>query len=75
MKNIEVTLSKDRKGRPVKVLIMPVDDSTEVKVVQASGRTVILNMKELRAQFWFPGTPDDRHYEPIRLRPDLDEKK
>ena len=64
-KYIEVILAKDRKGRTVTSMRMPMDseviDSGKTKVVSSSyGHVVLLDFATNTATYWRPGTPGDR---------------
>ena len=72
MMTLEITLAKDRKGRPVTQMNCQVDEETVsrkgLKIVKSPyGHVVILDFKKMRAEFWRPGTPGDRRYSSITI--------
>jgi hypothetical protein len=69
---IEVVFARDRKGRTVSALNMPVSSEDlkngSIHTTKAYGRVVVLNFNTMVAEFWYPGSPSDRRRAPITLR-------
>ncbi len=73
-RRIEVVFARDRKGRTVSSLSMPVSsediESGQKKVTKSYGRIVVLDLRTMVAEFWYPGSPSDRKTAPIQLMDD-----
>ena len=78
MKYFEVVLSRNHKGQAVRSFRAAVESevvkSGAQKVYTCYGRTIVVDFKTGKAQFWMAGTPSDRKTEDIFYHDDLEEK-